>query len=34
VPPLDSYKIADVPMGQLGRLRDETLDLLQAVGLP
>ena len=34
VPPLDSYKVADVPMSRLGELRDETLDLIEQVGMP
>jgi iron(III) transport system substrate-binding protein len=34
VPPLSSYKVADVPMADLGRYRNETLDLIEAVGMP
>ena len=34
VPPSDSYKVADVPMDALGKNRDETLDLIEALGMP
>jgi iron(III) transport system substrate-binding protein len=34
VPPLDSYKVADVPMYQLGVKRNETIDLIESVGMP
>lgn len=34
VPPLNSYKVADVPMADLGKRRNETLDLIEAVGMP
>lgn len=34
VPPVDSYKVAGVPMAELGRKRDETIDLIEAVGMP
>ncbi|HID49366.1 MAG TPA: extracellular solute-binding protein [Chromatiales bacterium] len=34
VPPVDSFTVADVPMSDLGRYRDETLDLIEAVGMP
>lgn len=34
VPPAGSYKVADVPMAELGRQRDATLDLIEAVGMP
>lgn len=34
VPPADSYKVADIPMAELGRKRDETIDLIEAVGMP
>ncbi|MFP3873214.1 MAG: extracellular solute-binding protein [Thiohalophilus sp.] len=34
VPPLDSYKVADVPMARLGEMRNDTLDLIEEVGMP
>lgn len=34
VPPLDSYKVADVPMVMLGEKRNATLDLIEQVGMP
>ncbi|HEX23030.1 MAG TPA: extracellular solute-binding protein, partial [Chromatiales bacterium] len=34
VPPAGSYKVADVSMAELGRQRDATLDLIEAVGMP
>lgn len=34
LPPADDYKVAEVPMAQLGRQRDATLDLIEAVGMP
>ena len=34
IPPAGSYKVADVPMAELGRQRDVTLDLIEAVGMP
>ncbi len=34
VPPLDSYKVADVPMVRLGEMRNTTLDLIEEVGMP
>ncbi len=34
IPPAGSYKVADVPMAELGRQRDATLDLIEAVGMP
>ncbi|MDY6980593.1 MAG: iron ABC transporter substrate-binding protein, partial [Pseudomonadota bacterium] len=34
VPPLDSYKVADVPMVRLGEMRNATLDLIEEVGMP
>ena len=34
VPPLSSYKVADVPMYKLGQHRNETIDLIEAVGMP
>lgn len=34
VPPPDSYKVADVPMDALGEYRDETLELIETVGMP
>lgn len=34
LPPADDYKVAEVPMAQLGRKRDATLDLIEAVGMP
>lgn len=34
VPPLDSYKVADVPMVMLGERRNATLDLIEQVGMP
>ncbi|NIR60902.1 MAG: extracellular solute-binding protein [Gammaproteobacteria bacterium] len=34
VPPRESYEVADVPMAELGRRRDATLDLIERVGMP
>jgi iron(III) transport system substrate-binding protein len=34
VPPLSSYKVADVPMVKLGEERNATLDLIEQVGMP
>lgn len=34
VPPPGSFKVADVPMAELGRRRGETLDLIEQIGLP
>lgn len=34
VPAAGSYKVADVPMAQLGKQRDATLDLIEQVGMP
>jgi len=34
VPAAGSYKIANVPMYQLGKYRNETIDLIEAVGMP
>lgn len=34
VPKAGSYKVADVPMSRLGEKRDETIDLIEAVGMP
>jgi iron(III) transport system substrate-binding protein len=34
VPPLNSYKVADVPMARLGEQRTATLDLIEEVGMP
>ncbi len=34
VPAVGSFKVANVPMTSLGRLRNETLDLIEAVGMP
>ena len=34
IPPLDSYKVADVPMSELARQRRATIDLLESVGMP
>jgi len=34
IAPLNTIKVADVPMSSLGRLRNKTLDLIEAVGLP
>jgi len=34
VPAAGSYRVADVPMADLGRLRNATLNLLDAVGMP
>lgn len=34
VPAAGSYKIADVPMAELGKYRNQTLDLIEAVGMP
>ena len=34
VPPVDTFKVADVPMYQLGEQRNATIDLIEAVGMP
>ena len=34
VPKLSSYKVADVPMSDLGKYRNATLDIIEAVGMP
>ena len=34
VPAAGSFKVADVPMDVLGKRRDETLDLIESVGMP
>ncbi|WP_455212777.1 ABC transporter substrate-binding protein [Kaarinaea lacus] len=34
VPPLDDFRVADVPMYQLGTKRNETIDLIEAIGMP
>jgi iron(III) transport system substrate-binding protein len=34
VPPLSSYKVADVPMRDLGKYRAATLDIIESVGMP
>ena len=34
VPKRSSYKIADVPMTELGQYRNATLDIIEAVGMP
>jgi iron(III) transport system substrate-binding protein len=34
VPAAGSYKVADVPMASLGKYRNKTLDLIEAVGMP
>lgn len=34
VPAANSYKVADVPMSDLGKYRNATLDILEAVGMP
>jgi iron(III) transport system substrate-binding protein len=34
VPAVDSFKVADVPMYKLGTHRNETIDLIEAVGMP
>lgn len=34
VPPVESFRVADVPMVELGRQRDATLDLIDTVGMP
>jgi len=34
IAPLSTIKVADVPMSSLGRLRNKTLDMIEAVGLP
>jgi iron(III) transport system substrate-binding protein len=34
VPAAGSFKVADVPMEVLGKRRDETLDLIESVGMP
>ena len=33
VPPAGSYKVADVPMSELGKSRNKTLSLIEKVGL-
>ncbi len=34
IPPVSSYKVADVPMAELARQRNATIDLLEEVGMP
>jgi len=34
VPPLDTYTVASVPMADLAKYRDETINLIEEVGLP
>jgi iron(III) transport system substrate-binding protein len=34
VPPANSYSVADVPMSDLGKYRNATLDLIESVGMP
>ncbi len=34
VPPRSSYKVANVPMRDLGKYRDATLDIIESVGMP
>jgi len=34
VPAVGSFKVADIPMASLGHLRNDTLDLIEAVGMP
>jgi len=34
IPKPGSFKVADVPMAELGHQRDKTIDLIEAVGLP
>ncbi|HHM04619.1 MAG TPA: extracellular solute-binding protein [Gammaproteobacteria bacterium] len=34
VPPMDSFKVAPVPMYKLAELRNKTIDLIEAVGMP
>ena len=34
VPTVGSFKVANIPMTSLGRMRNETLDLIEAVGMP
>jgi iron(III) transport system substrate-binding protein len=34
IPAAGSYKVANVPMAELGRQRDATLDLIEEVGMP
>ena len=34
VPTRASYKVADVPMTDLGEYRSATLDIIEAVGMP
>lgn len=34
IPAAGSYRVADVPMSALGKHRDETLDLIEQVGMP
>ena len=34
VPAAGSYKVANVPMADLGKYRNQTLDLIEAVGMP
>jgi iron(III) transport system substrate-binding protein len=34
VPAAGSYKVANVPMSELGRKRDATIDLIESIGMP
>jgi iron(III) transport system substrate-binding protein len=34
VPPVDSFRVAEVPMSDLGKYRDATIDLIEHVGMP
>ncbi|MCG6936531.1 MAG: extracellular solute-binding protein [Proteobacteria bacterium] len=34
IPAVGSFKVADVPMADLGKYRDQTLDLIESVGMP
>ena len=34
VPPADDFRVADIPMYQLGAQRNATIDLIEAVGMP
>ena len=34
VPPVDSFRVADVPMYELGKQRNATIDLIEQVGMP
>ena len=34
VPPLSTYKVAKVPMSDLGKYRNATLDIIESIGMP